>query len=43
MVIEWHEREHEQDDALTLADDDTIWALRECGLYKFFLFLNMRG
>ena len=43
IMLEWWEREHELDDALVLNVDITLNVLRECGLYKFFMCLNMRS
>jgi hypothetical protein len=43
MVLEWHEREHEEDNAMTENHHPTIAALRYCGLLKYFLILGMRA
>jgi hypothetical protein len=43
MVLEWHEREHEEDDAIVGNDLGTIAALRDCGLLKFFRIPGMRA
>ena len=43
MVIEWKEREHQLDDQMVLQDPNTVLALRECGLYKYFQIPNMRS
>lgn len=42
-MLEWREREHEMNDSVALQDADTIHALRECGLLKFFMVQNMRA
>lgn len=42
-MLEWWEWEHELDDALVLNDDVMMNVLHECGLYKFFLCLNMQS
>lgn len=42
-MLEWQEREHEQDDALALGNDIMMNALRECGIYKFFMCPNMHS
>jgi len=36
MVIEWREREHEDDDDAILSDIVAVNALLQCGLLKFF-------
>jgi hypothetical protein len=36
MVLEWQEREHEEDNANVENHPPTIVALRECGLLKYF-------
>jgi hypothetical protein len=43
MVLEWHEREHEEDDAISRNHLATIAALRNCGLLKFFRISGMRA
>lgn len=35
-MLEWKEREHELNDQVALGDQDTMDALRNCGLLKFF-------
>jgi hypothetical protein len=35
-MLEWREREHEEDDAIAGNDPGTVAALRECGLLKKF-------
>jgi hypothetical protein len=42
-MLEWHEKEHEEDDAIARNDSGTISALRDCGLLKFFWMLGMRA
>ena len=41
-MLEWHEREYEDDDDLTLQDYDTMVALKCCGLLKYFMTQCMR-
>jgi hypothetical protein len=41
-MFEWKEHEHERDDVVALRDQNTITALRNCGLLKFFKIQNMR-
>ena len=43
MVIEWREREHEGADNEALNHPDTIDALRQCGLLKYFQISSMRS
>jgi hypothetical protein len=43
MVLEWREREHEEDDAIARNNLGTVAALRDCGLLKFFRILGMRA
>ena len=43
MVLEWHEREHEEDDSLSKNDPRTVVTLRYCGLLKFFRIPGMRA
>jgi hypothetical protein len=43
MVLEWREREHEEDDVIARNNPGTIAALRDCGLLKFFRILGMRA
>jgi hypothetical protein len=42
-MLEWREREHEDDDFMDLNDPGTINALRQCGLLKFFKIQGMRA
>jgi hypothetical protein len=42
-MLEWREREHEEDDAIVRNDLGTVIALRDCGLLKFFKILGMRA
>jgi hypothetical protein len=42
-MLEWREREHEEDDSMALNDLGTINALRQCGLLKFFKIQGMRA
>jgi hypothetical protein len=42
-MLEWHEREHEEDDAIVRNDPGTVISLRDCGLLKFFKILGMRA
>jgi hypothetical protein len=43
MVLEWHEREHEEDDAIAGNNPGTVAALRDYGLLKFFHISGMRA
>ena len=43
MVVEWKEREHDAVDALTIADEGCMNALRDCGLKNFFLTSYLRA
>jgi hypothetical protein len=43
MVLEWHEREHEEDNAIAGNHPPTITALRNCGLLKYFHIPGMRA
>jgi hypothetical protein len=43
MMLEWREREHEEDDAIVGNDLGIVAALRECGLLKIFRILGMRA
>ena len=43
MVVEWKEREHDAVDALAIADEGCMNALRDCGLKKFFLTSYLRA
>ena len=42
MAITWHEIEHEEHDVVSLNDLDTIEALRDYGLLKYFRLSGMR-
>jgi hypothetical protein len=41
-MLEWREREHEEDYAIAGNDPGTVVALRDCGLLKFFRISGMR-
>jgi hypothetical protein len=43
MVLEWREREHEEDNEMAENHPPTIVALRDCGLLKYFHILSMKG
>jgi hypothetical protein len=43
MVLEWREREHEEDNANDKNHPPTIAALRDCGLLKYFHIPGMRA
>jgi hypothetical protein len=43
MVLEWHEREHEEDNVNVDNNPPTIAALRDCGLLKYFCIPGMRA
>ena len=43
MVLEWREREHEEDNANSKNHPPTIAALRDCGLLKYFCIPGMRA
>jgi hypothetical protein len=43
MVLEWTEREHEDDNAAVENHPQTIAALRDCGLLKYFWIPGMRA
>jgi hypothetical protein len=43
MVLEWHEGEHEEDNAMAENHPPTIASLRDCGLLKYFCILGMRA
>ena len=43
MVLEWHEREHEEDNSISENHPPTIATLRNCGLLKYFRILGMRA
>jgi hypothetical protein len=42
-MLEWKEREHEEEDAIFGNDPGTVISLRDCGLLKFFRILGMRA
>jgi hypothetical protein len=42
-MLEWREREHEEDDSIVGNGLGTVAALRECGLLKFFKIPGMRA
>ena len=42
-MLEWREREHEEEDYFTRNDPGTIMALRQCRLLKFFKIQGMRA
>jgi hypothetical protein len=42
-MFEWREREHELEDKIALSDPNTIEALRNCILEKFFRISTMRA
>jgi len=43
MVLEWHEREHKEDNAIVGNHPPTIVSLRNCGLLKYFRIPGMRA
>ena len=43
MVLEWREREHEDDNNAAENHLQTITALRHCGLLKYFWIPGMRA
>ena len=43
MVLEWHEREHEEDKKIAENNLPTIAALRDCGLLKYFRIPGMNA
>jgi hypothetical protein len=43
MVLEWREREHEDENNATENHPATLAALRNCGLLKFFRIPGMRA
>ena len=43
MVLEWREREHEDDNATAENHPATIASLRDCGLLKYFRIPGMRA
>jgi hypothetical protein len=42
-MLKWWEREHEEEDYIAGNDPNTVMALRECGLIKFFKVQGMRA
>jgi hypothetical protein len=42
-MLEWREREHEEEYYIVRNDPGTVMALRECGLLKFFKVQGMRA
>jgi hypothetical protein len=42
-MLEWREREHEEDDAIARNDPGIVDALRECGILKFFRIQGMKA
>jgi hypothetical protein len=42
-MLEWRERENEDDDEMDLNDPKTINSLQQCGLLKFFKIQGMRA
>jgi hypothetical protein len=42
-MLEWREREHEEEDSIVGNDPGTVVALQECGLLKFFRISGMRA
>jgi hypothetical protein len=42
-MLEWQEREHEEEDAISRNDPGTIVALQDYGVLKFFRILSMRA
>jgi hypothetical protein len=42
-MLEWREREHEEEDYFARNDPGTVMALRQCGLLKFFKIQGMRA
>jgi hypothetical protein len=43
MVLEWHKREHEEDNEMAENHPPTIASLRDCGLLKYFCISGMRA
>jgi hypothetical protein len=43
MVLEWHEREHEEENAMVKNHPPTIASLRDYGFLKYFRILGMRA
>jgi hypothetical protein len=42
-MLEWRERENEEDDSIAGNDPGTVAVLRDCGLLKFFRIPGMRA
>ena len=42
-MLEWNEREHEEDDSITENDLRTVATLRECGVLNYFRIPGMRA
>jgi hypothetical protein len=42
-MLEWREREHEEDDVIARNDSGIVVSLRECGLLKIFRIPGMRA
>ena len=42
-MMEWREREHEDDNFISLNDRATVTALRQCGLLEIFKIQGMRA
>ena len=42
MTITWQEREHEEQDMISLNNQGTVEALKNCGLLKYFRLSGMR-
>jgi hypothetical protein len=42
-MLEWREREHEEDDSIVGNDPGTVATLQDCGLLKFFRIPGMRA
>ena len=42
-MLEWHEKEHEEEDYFTGNDLGIVMALRQFGLLKFFRIQGMRA
>jgi hypothetical protein len=43
MVLEWHERENEEDNSISVNHPPTNATLRNCGLLKYFHIPGMRA
>jgi hypothetical protein len=42
-MLEWHERENEEEDYFVENDPGMVMALQQCGLLKFFKIQHMRA